>query len=377
LSAPPLGVYVHWPYCARVCPYCDFAVVRERGRVAEQAGLLRTVLEDLAANAALTGPRRLASIFLGGGTPSLLAPEQVAAIVAAARDLWDADPDLEVTLEANPTDAEAARFAGFAEAGVDRLSLGVQSLRDETLRFLGRNHDVAAARRATACALATFPRVSLDLIYAVPGQSPAAWADELREAIALGAEHISPYQLTIETGTAFERATRRGILRPPPADLGADLYDVTQSLLVGAGFESYEISNHARGAVARSRHNLIYWRGHDYVGVGPGAHGRLTLADGRFATAAPRDIADYVTRVRQTGGGAALERLDAREIALERLLMGLRTDEGVDLTDLAALDIPPSRWPDLDRWVRLAGGRARLTAVGRPLLDRIAAELAG
>ncbi|MEO8925773.1 MAG: radical SAM family heme chaperone HemW [Caulobacteraceae bacterium] len=374
LSGPPLGLYIHWPYCARICPYCDFNVVRDRG--GEKTALVASILADLVAHATLTGPRVLASIFFGGGTPSLMDPATVADMIETARALWMPAEGLEVTLEANPTDAEADRFEALAEAGVNRLSLGLQSLDDAALKFLGRNHDAATGRRAAANAARAFPRLSLDLIYALPGQSPAAWARELRQGAALGAEHISPYQLTIEAGTAFHRAVDRGTLKPPGPDLAADLYETTQTVLESAGFEAYEVSNHARGKLARSRHNLIYWRGEDYVGVGPGAHGRLSLAGGRWATVAPNGVAAYIDRVRAAGLGSTREWLDARAVALERLLMGLRTVEGVALSDLAALRIPPARIAALEGFLDTARERLTVTTAGRPVLDRILADLA-
>ena len=379
LGAPGLGVYIHWPYCSRICPYCDFNVVRERGRTAEKAALGAAILADLAAQRALTGPRELVSIFLGGGTPSLMDPDLAGAMIATCRDLWTPAAQVEVTLEANPTDAEAHRFAAFAAAGVNRLSLGLQSLDDAALTLLGRNHDAAQARRAAAAGATAFDRLSLDLIYARPGQTPAAWAAELTEALKLGAQHISPYQLTIEAGTAFDRAVRRGTLVPPAEGRAADLYDTTQSVLSAAGFEAYEVSNHARGAAARSRHNLVYWRGEDYVGAGPGAHGRLTLDGARWATAAPAAIADYIARVAEVGAGSTRERLTARDAALERLLMGLRTVEGVALSELAALAIGPAAIADLADLglIDPAAGRLTVTAQGRPVLDRITAMLAG
>jgi oxygen-independent coproporphyrinogen-3 oxidase len=301
-------------------------------------------------------------------------PELAARIIAAARRLWPAQDEPEVTLEANPTDA--ARFARFAEAGVGRLSLGVQSLDDVELAFLGRNHDGAGARAAIATATANFPRVSVDLIYALPDQAPAAWATALGEVAAMGVEHLSPYQLTIEPGTAFHRAVRRQLFAPPSDDLAATLFETTQATLAALGFEAYEVSNHARGPAARSRHNLIYWRGEDYVGVGPGAHGRWTLTDGRYAAETPRGVGDYIDRVRSEGPAASLERLSPREAAVERLLMGLRTDEGVAAADLAPLAIPPARIAELDGLVRLEEGRLTATPRGRPVLDRVIAELA-
>jgi oxygen-independent coproporphyrinogen-3 oxidase len=373
---PGLGVYVHWPYCARICPYCDFNVARERGRTDEKAALLDAILLDLRAQAELTGPRPLNSIFFGGGTPSLMDTRAVERVVETATTLWAPAAELEVTLEANPTDAETDRFAELFSAGVNRLSLGVQSFDDAELRFLGRNHDGSTARRAVHHALARFPRVSLDLIYALPGQTPESWASALTAAASLGPEHISPYQLTIEPGTAFDRAVRRGALAPPTDDLAADLYEMTQSALGALGFEAYEVSNHARSTAARSQHNLIYWRGGDYVGVGPGAHGRLTLTGRRFTTVTPRDIGDYVVRVNRCGRSAELQRLGGREAAMERLLMGLRTWEGVEMSELAPLNLTIGRLKRLSGLTEVRDGRLFATARGRPVLDRIIAELA-
>jgi putative oxygen-independent coproporphyrinogen III oxidase len=375
-----LGVYVHWPYCARICPYCDFNVYRDRGRADEAAALARAIETDLEAQAALTGPRTLASVFLGGGTPSLMDPEAAGRIVARARALWPAADDLEVTLEANPTDAEADRFAAFAAAGVTRLSLGLQALDDDALKLLGRNHDAAAGRRAAQAAARAFPRLSVDLIYARPGQALDDWRAELAAAADLGAEHVSPYQLTVEAGTAFDRAVRRGRLVPPGEDLAADLYEATQGVLEARGFDAYEVSNHARGASARSRHNLVYWRGLDYVGAGPGAHGRLTREGARHATVAAARPADYIARVREAGVGfEACEALTPGEAAEERLLMGLRIDEGVAFTDVSALgvsadDARVTRLRDLGF---LADDRLRLraTRAGRLVLNRLTAEL--
>jgi putative oxygen-independent coproporphyrinogen III oxidase len=375
-----LGVYVHWPYCARICPYCDFNVRRDRGQ-AEQAELVEAILDDLTAQAALTGPRTLVSIFLGGGTPSLMDPQAAGRIVARARALWTAAPDLEVSLEANPTDAEAGRFAAFAAAGVGRLSLGLQALDDEALRTLGRNHDAAAGRRAAAAARAAFPRLSLDLIYARPDQTAAAWRAELSQALDLGAEHVSPYQLTIEAGTAFDRAVRRGALTTPKEHLAADLFDATQEVLEAAGFDAYEVSNHARGAAARSRHNLVYWNGWDYVGAGPGAHGRLTLGGARTATRAAAAPADYIAQVRAAGTGfVEADALSPVEAAQERLLMGLRIDAGAAFADLAALGLGPDhpKVRDLRDLGLLADDplRLRATRAGRLVLDRLTGELA-
>lgn len=371
----PLALYVHWPYCSRICPYCDFNVVRDRGRTEEQRALVEALLADLEAQAALTGPRRLASIFFGGGTPSLMDPAAVAAVIARARALFPPAGEIEISLEANPTDAEADRFAALADAGVNRLSMGVQALDDASLAFLGRNHSADEARRAVAVAARAFPRLSIDLIYARPGQSVEAWTAELTEALELGFEHVSPYQLTIEPETAFGRAVARRAWTPPDEDLAAALYETTQTVLEAAGFEAYEVSNHARGLAARSSHNLHVWRGGDYLGLGPGAHGRLTLDGVRTATVAHRRIGDYVAGV--TAGAPWSERtaLSAAEAAEERVLLGLRTVEGVSLTVFAALELTPSGPPlaDLlaDGFLALSGGRVVATPRGRPVLDGV------
>jgi oxygen-independent coproporphyrinogen-3 oxidase len=379
-ESPParaLGVYVHWPYCARICPYCDFNVVRDREAGEIKSRLVAAIIADLAAQARLTGPMSLVSVFFGGGTPSLMAPADVARILDAARALWTPRADLEVTLEANPTDAEASRFAALARAGVNRLSLGVQSLNDRALKALGRNHDAAQARRAAALARDIFPRLSIDLIHGLPGQDAQAWAEDLAAGLALGPEHISAYELTLEPGTAFDRAVSRGALVMPGDDARADLFDLTQDMLRAAGFEAYEVSNHARGPGARARHNLLYWRGEDYVGVGPGAHGRLTLAAARWALETPRRIGDYLRAARDDGGAPARQRLTPREAALERLLMGLRTWEGVPLADLAPLAISAGVIAALGARVEIREGRLMATREGRPVLDSLIARLAG
>ena len=350
-------------------------MVRERSRDAEKAALVKSIVADLEAHAKLTGPRRLASIFFGGGTPSLMAAGSIASIIDTARRLWTPSADLEISLEANPTDAESAGFADIASAGVQRLSLGVQSLNDRDLAFLGRNHDAGAARKAVALANAAFPRLSVDLIYALPGQSAEDWRERLTAAVDLGCEHISAYQLSIEPGAAFDRAVRRNVFQPAPPDRAADLYEITQNTLLRAGYVSYEVSNHARDVAAKSRHNLIYWRGGDYVGVGPGAHGRLTLDGARWATTAPRRIADYIARVNGIEVGAALERMSCHDTALERLLMGLRTDEGVPMRDLRVLGISSAKFEAMHAFVALHDDRLYATQAGRLVLDRVIGEL--
>lgn len=370
-----VGLYVHWPYCSRICPYCDFNVVRDRGRVEEQAELVTAILDDLQAQRALTGPRRLASIFFGGGTPSLMPPEAVARIIDQARDLFPPRGAIEISLEANPTDAEAARFAALAGAGVNRLSMGVQALDDDSLRFLGREHSAAEARRAVDLAGRAFSRLSIDLIYARPDQRPDDWAAELGAALDMGFEHVSPYQLTIEPTTAFGRAFVRGRLTPPDEDRAAALYETTQTVLEAAGFDAYEVSNHARGEAARSRHNLHVWRGGDYLGLGPGAHGRLTLEGRRTATVAHRRIADYVAGVRAGTPWTECERLDAAGAAEERLLLGLRTVEGAPVRLLASLGLSAEAGAaaDLiaDGFLTVTAGRLIATPRGRPVLDGV------
>lgn len=372
---PGVALYVHWPYCARICPYCDFNVLRDRGRTDEQAALVEAILADLEAQTARVGRRPLASIFFGGGTPSLMAPEAVARIIDRARLLMPASGEIEITLEANPTDAEASRFAALAGAGINRLSLGVQALDDAALRFLGRNHSATEARRAADMAAQVFSRLSIDLIYARPDQTPDAWAQELSAALAMGFEHVSPYQLTIEPTTAFGRAFGRGALVPPDDDAAADLYETTQDLLGAAGFEAYEVSNHARGAGARSVHNLHVWRGGDYLGLGPGAHGRLTLGGVRTATIAHRAVADYVAGVGRGEPWAASAGMASDEAAEERVLLGLRTVEGVELSVLAALGLDPADEPVAglvdDGFLAVDRRRIAATARGRPLLDAI------
>ena len=370
-----LALYVHWPYCARICPYCDFNVVRDRGRAEEQAELVEAILADMEAQSLLTGPRRLASIFFGGGTPSLMAPEAVAAVIARARALFPPRGSIEITLEANPTDAEAARFKALSEAGVNRLSMGVQALDDAALAFLGRNHSADEARRAVAVAALAFPRLSIDLIYARPDQTVAGWTAELTEALDLGFEHVSPYQLTIEPTTAFGRAVARGAWTPPDEDRAAALYETTQAVLEAAGFDAYEVSNHARGEAARSAHNLHVWRGGDYLGLGPGAHGRLTLDGVRTATIAHKGIGAYVAGVAAAAPWSERETQSVRDASEEKVLLGLRTVEGVALGDLAVLGRTEGAEPlaglIADGFLAVAAGRVRTTTAGRPVLDGV------
>ncbi len=329
----PLALYVHWPFCLAKCPYCDFnSHVREHVPQARFAAALRT---ELAWEAARLGRRPLGSIFFGGGTPSLMEPDAVAALVEDARRLFDPVPELEVTLEANPTSVEAGRLAAFRAAGVNRASLGVQSLDDAALRLLGRQHSARQATAALELARGIFPRLSFDLIYARPGQSLPAWRAELDQALALAADHLSLYQLTVEPGTAFEALHRRGTLVLPGEDDAAALYETTAEAAAAHGLRQYEISNYAAPG-AESRHNLTYWRYGDYVGVGPGAHGRLTLAGGLVATRRHRAPEPWADRVERDGHGSTAEEVVLpRDRAREMLLMGLRLHEGIDAARFA------------------------------------------
>jgi putative oxygen-independent coproporphyrinogen III oxidase len=324
----PLALYIHWPFCLAKCPYCDFnSHVRERIPQARFGAALR---QELAWEAARLGRRPLGSIFFGGGTPSLMEPETAAALIEDARRLFEPLPALEITLEANPTSVEAGRLAGFRAAGVNRLSLGVQSLRPDALRLLGRQHSAEQAVAALELARRLFPRLSFDLIYARPGQELAEWRAELREALALAADHLSLYQLTIEPGTAFEARYRQGEIRLPDADIAAALYSATEEEAARFGLLPYEVSNYARPG-AESRHNLVYWRYGDYAGIGPGAHGRVTLGESLLATRRHRAPEPWAELVERHGHGCTGEdALGPTERAREMLLMGLRLAEGID-----------------------------------------------
>lgn len=368
----PLALYVHWPFCVSKCPYCDFnSHVRD---AVDQARWRTALLTDLAHEAAMLPGRRLGSIFFGGGTPSLMPPETVAAIIDAAASAWTFDDGIEITLEANPSSVEAARFADIAAAGVNRVSLGLQALDDDALRFLGRAHGVEEGLAALATAQAAFRRVSFDLIYARPGQSLEAWEAELRRAIGFGTEHLSLYQLTIEPGTRFATLAAKGQLTIPDADTGADLFETTRAITAAAGLPAYEISNHARPG-AESRHNLTYWRYRDYAGIGPGAHGRR----GGLATLRHKKPENWLTAIDRNGHGMEREdRLAPADRAVEALLMGLRIGEGVNLDRIAALadGAPPIDAAALDRIVRQglaerSGSRLRITDAGMPVLEAI------
>lgn len=374
LLTPPLALYVHWPFCVSKCPYCDFnSHVRES---VDQAAWRDALLADLAYEAAALPGRRLGSIFFGGGTPSLMPPATVAAIIDAATAYWPPEPDIEITLEANPSSVEAARFADIARAGVNRVSLGLQALDDEALVFLGRAHGVDEGLAALATAQAAFARVSFDLIYARPGQTLAAWDAELTRALSFGTEHLSLYQLTIEPGTRFATEAAAGRIVIPDGDSAADLFEATRAATAAAGLPAYEISNHARLG-AESRHNLVYWRYRDYAGVGPGAHGRR----GGLATARHKKPENWIGAVARNGHGAQIEQpLVPGERSTEALLMGLRLREGVDLARIAGLgettvealiDWTAAARLETQGLVARAGDHLRVTEAGMLLLDAI------
>lgn len=350
--AEPLALYVHWPFCVSKCPYCDFnSHVRES---VDQGVWREALLADLRHEAALLPGRTVGSIFFGGGTPSLMPPATVAAVIAAAESAWGLADDVEVTLEANPNSVEVANFADLAAAGVNRVSIGVQSFDSEVLEFLGRAHSEDEARRAIATAQEHFSRVSFDLIYARPGQSMAAWEAELAGALAFGTDHLSLYQLTIEPGTRFATLAAKGDLAIPDGDAAADLFDATQSMTRAAGLPRYEVSNHARVG-KESRHNLAYWRYADYAGVGPGAHGRRL----EQATERHKKPENFIAAVARNGHGLKVENdLPAHERATEAMLMGLRLTEGIDLARIEARS-GLSREAFVD-----AGAVARLTVQG-------------
>ena len=377
----PFAVYVHWPFCLSKCPYCDFNSHVRHGGV-DEARFVRAIESEIAATAARMPGRTVSTIFFGGGTPSLMQSASVDAILKTIAKHWSIAPDVEVTLEANPTSVEATRFRGYRAAGVNRVSLGVQALDDAALKELGRLHTAQEALDAVAVARSIFARYSFDLIYARPRQTLEAWAAELKRAIAEAAEHLSLYQLTIEQDTPFHALRAAGKLAVPDDDTARNLYDLTQSICAEAGLPAYEISNHARPG-AECRHNLVYWRGHEYAGVGPGAHGRLNIDGRRYATETEKRPETWLMRVEAQGHGLIVdETLTPGEQADEFLLMGLRLAEGIEparYTALSGRELDPARIS----FLRDGGavettdeGRLRVTQSGFPLLDAVVADLA-
>ncbi len=378
---PAFGVYIHWPFCLSKCPYCDFNSHVRREPI-DEARFVRAFSAEIAATAARVPGRTVSTIFFGGGTPSLMQPATVGAILDAVGQHWRVAPDVEVTLEANPTSVEATRFRGYRSAGVNRVSLGVQALDDRVLTELGRLHTSREALDAVAIARSIFERYSFDLIYARPRQEPKDWAAELTRALGEAGEHLSLYQLTIEADTPFAALHAAGKLVIPDDDLGRALYDTTQEICAAHGLPAYEISNHARPG-GECRHNLVYWRGHEYAGIGPGAHGRLNLDSDRHATATEKRPEAWLMRVEANGHGLVTDDVLTREeMADEFLLMGLRLAEGIDTARYAAL---AGRTLDQARIAMLqehgliestADGRLRVTLPGFPVLDAVVADLA-
>ncbi len=380
---PGFGLYIHWPFCRRKCPYCDFnSHVRES---VDQARWAAALLRELDWYAARTDERRLSSIFFGGGTPSLMKAATVGRLIEGARARFDLAEDIEITLEANPTSVEAASFAGYAAAGVTRLSLGVQSLRDEALKFLGREHSAAEALKAIELARTTFANISFDLIYALPGQEVSDWQWDLERALALAGDHLSLYQLTIEPNTGFAGAVKRGEFALPREEKAEEMFTLTNSLCAAAGLPAYEISNHARPGF-ECRHNLTYWRYGAYVGIGPGAHGRLVQKGLRTAYQQVRRPESWLEAVEKSGHGteSATPLSDTIERAEELLLMGLRLDEGVWFENFeAATGAPIGAFLDAGRLRRVVEAglmemderRLRATSEGRFVLNSLLAEI--
>jgi oxygen-independent coproporphyrinogen-3 oxidase len=380
-QAEGFGVYVHWPFCAAKCPYCDFNS-HVRHQPVDQATFVGAHLAEIAHMASLAPGRTVTSIFFGGGTPSLMEPSTVSAILDAIGRHWHIAEGAEITLEANPSSVEAGRFRGYRAAGVNRVSLGVQSLRDSELKVLGRLHDSREAMRAVSLAREIFPRLSFDLIYARPGQTPAIWEAELAEALRLAADHLSLYQLTIEPGTPFFDLQARGRLKVPDPDAAAELYELTQAMTTAAGLPAYEISNHAASG-AECAHNMVYWRYQDYAGIGPGAHGRLTIDGVKHATATFRNPEEWWQQAMVAGHGMEIfEPLQLEETADEMLVMGLRLREGISLERyerMSGRELDPARLDFLANEglvERMPGGLVRATPSGFLVLDAIVADLA-
>jgi oxygen-independent coproporphyrinogen-3 oxidase len=378
---PAFGVYIHWPFCLSKCPYCDFNS-HVRHAAIDEARFVRAFTAEIAATAARVPGRTVSTIFFGGGTPSLMQPATVGAILDAIAQHWRVAPDAEVTLEANPTSVEAARFRGYRAAGVNRVSLGVQALDDRALAKLGRMHTAQEAVAAVGVARAAFDRFSFDLIYARPQQTPQQWAAELKHALGEAGEHLSLYQLTIEQDTPFAALHASGKLVVPDDDTARALYDTTQDICTGHGLPAYEVSNHAQPG-GECRHNLVYWRAQEYAGIGPGAHGRLDIDGERHATATEKRPQAWLIRVESLGHGVITDdALLREERADEFLLMGLRLAEGIDPARYAALagrPLEPDRVATLHEHGLIETtptGRLRVTRPGFPVLDAVVADLA-
>ena len=371
-----LAVYIHWPYCARICPYCDFNVYKQK----TDAGLTPSILSDLKGWREWGGPRDVSSIHFGGGTPSLMSAEDISKTISQIKNLWGLSEACEIAIEANPHDADEGKWKSYRQAGINRLSLGVQSFHDPALKLLGRDHDEAQAKAALALAVDVFPSVSLDIIFGWAGQTEDLLQADLDIALASGANHISTYQLTIEEGTAFAKAEARGDIKAVDADRSADFYELVRERLISEGFEHYEVSNFAKPG-HRSQHNLAYWQGRDYVGVGPGAHGRLTVEGPRYATIAEMRPQDYEDNVQATGLGIAeKEALSPTAWAEEYLLMGLRIEEGISLARFKEISGGKLSSETIQEFVEnnlltQVGDKIKATSQGRLLLNSITEKL--
>ena len=371
-----LAVYIHWPYCARICPYCDFNVYKQKA----DAGLTPSILSDLTGWREWSGPREVSSIHFGGGTPSLMSAEDITKIISKVDALWGLGENCEIAIEANPHDADADKWKAYRKAGINRLSLGVQSFHDPALKLLGRDHNADEARAALELAVDIFPSVSLDIIFGWTGQTEALLKADLDIALKSGAQHISTYQLTIEDGTAFAKAEARGDIKAVDSDKSADFYDLVRERLIAEGFDHYEVSNFAKPD-HRSQHNLAYWQGRDYVGVGPGAHGRLTVEGVRYATVAEMRPKDYQDKVSTSGlGFAEKEALSRTAWAEEYLLMGLRIDEGISMARFEeiskkALPISVIKKLSEDGFITQEAHRLKVTSTGQLLLNTITEKL--
>jgi len=371
-----LAVYIHWPYCARICPYCDFNVYKQKA----DAGLTPSILSDLKGWREWSGPREVSSIHFGGGTPSLMSGDAISKTISQIENLWGLSESCEIAIEANPHDADEVKWKAYRAAGINRLSLGVQSFHDPALKLLGRDHDAGEAKAALELAVDIFPYVSLDIIFGWARQSEDLLQADLDIALASGANHISTYQLTIEEGTAFAKAEARGDVKAADSDKSADFYDLVRERLITEGFDHYEVSNFARPG-HRSQHNLAYWQGYDYVGVGPGAHGRLTVDETRYATIAEMRPQDYQDKVQVAGLGVAeKEALSRTAWAEEYLLMGLRIEEGVSLErfrEIAGLELENKIIQELvlnDLLIQEGDG-LKATSQGRILLNAVTKKL--
>lgn len=371
-----LAIYIHWPFCARICPYCDFNVYKNRG---QNAALIKAICVDLTGWRKETGARNVTSLHFGGGTPSLLSGGELAEFITLIRQLWTLDPACEIAIEANPADADKPKWEAYRSAGITRLSLGVQSFHDDALKLLGRDHDGVTANDALRLATEIFPSVSMDLIFGWQGQTEDLLRADLDAAIALQPGHISAYQLTIEPGTAFDRAEIRGERKAVGEDASTDFYGLIENRLTEAGYGHYEVSNYAKPN-HHSRHNMSYWKGEDYIGVGPGAHGRITVDNDRYATVASLQPAAYIKRVNETGIGADKDPLSQENWGDEYIIMGLRIEDGISLSRYESITGAALNSGDITALknsghLLINGDSLKATAKGRLVLNTVTEKL--